>query len=141
MTYRVFLENLRLYLLDTKVAGDTLFWYSDICLEDEIELSTGVTYPAFFIVPVPFDILDSNTMKYTAKIYMVDNVGRSPRLNGSRLYVYNLMVAYAQAFLQTGIPENYIPVYPITISPIVKWDANVDGIYFEISLNVFLGCL
>lgn len=140
MTYLQFLEDTRTDLMATTVSGVTLNWYNEICLEKEIELKTGTTYPAIFIVPIPFDIVDGNRSLYSAKIYMVDNVTRAPNVNLNRIKVYDKMVRYVQAYFQQ-MDEYTFEVFPITINPIVKWDANIDGIYFIYKINSNVECL
>lgn len=152
MRYLDFLRELETGLKDTKVDGQTLDWWSEICLEDEIELKTGTTFPAIFIVPIPFDIIEDMRALYTAKVYLVDNITRAPNYKpgsgivGSgdyitnRISIYNKMVTYAQAFLQQSGVEIF-PEYPITIEPIVRWDNNVDGIYFNYTINTNVECL
>ena len=146
MNYLTFLETIRDTITGTTTGGTALSWYNEICLEDEIELRTGTTYPAFFLVPIPFDLVDNHMARYACKIYMVDEVTRAPNYKETgasatkRIIVYNRMINYAQAFLQQ-LADEYINDYPITINPIVKWDANVDGIYFELVLTNAVVCL
>lgn len=140
MEYINFLNLIKNTIINTLVNGTQLAWYSEICLEDEIELKTGTTYPAIFIVPIPFDIIDDMMVKYSCKVYLVDNVTRAPNYNMKRFNVYNKMVNYAMAFLQR-LPDENINDYPVTINPVVKWDANIDGIYFELTVNSNIGCL
>lgn len=145
MTYLEFLTNVETYVKQSMLNGVPLNWYSEICLEDEIELKTGTTYPAVFIVPIPFDVVDPYRINYSCKIYMVDGVTRAPNVKNisgytQRILTFNRMVSYAQAFLQQ-LPGEYINEYPVTINPIVKWDANIDGIYFDFTLATNTGCL
>jgi hypothetical protein len=140
MTYLQFLQDLQTDLKATTLSGATLNWYSEICLEDEIELKTGTTYPAIFIVPIPFDIVDDNRALYGAKVYMVDNVTRAPNYNLARILTFNKMISYAQAYVQQ-LDDYTFANLPITINPIVKWDANIDGIYFDWIINSNVECL
>lgn len=140
MNYLSFLTDIIGFLTGATVGGNTLNWYSEICLEDEIELKTGTTYPAIFVVPIPFDITDDMMAKYGCKIYLVDNITRAPNYNLNRINIYNKMINYAMAFIQQ-LPDNYINDFPLTINPIVRWDANVDGIYFDFTLNYAVPCL
>lgn len=141
MTYKQFLQDLQTDILAATLSGVTLSWYSEICLEDEIELKTeATTYPAIFIVPIPFDIIDDNRATYSAKVYMVDNVGRAPNYGLKRIDIFNKMISYAQAYVQQLDDYTFLQ-FPLTINPIVKWDANIDGIYFEITFNSNVECL
>lgn len=140
MQYIDFLQNVASYIKNTTVSGVAQSWFVDIVLEDEIELKTGTTYPAVFIVPIPFDMSEDMMAKYSCKIYMVDSVTRAPNYNLNRINTYNRMISYCQAFLQQ-LPDEYINDFPITINPIVKWDANVDGIYFDFILNNAISCI
>lgn len=140
MKYLQFLQDIQTDIKATTVSGVTLNWYSEICLEDEIELKTGTTYPAIFLVPIPFDIIEDNRTGYSVKVYMVDNVTRSPNYNLARIIIYDKMVTYCQAYFQQADEYTFVN-FPITINPIVKWDANVDGIYFELTVNSNVECL
>lgn len=146
MTYLSFLTTIQSLITTSSWGGTYPAWYSEICLEDEIESKTGTTYPAIFIVPVPFDLIDDMMAKYSCKIYMVDSVGRAPNAptpiigTTQRLVIYNRMVSFAQAFFQQ-LPDQYINDYPVTINPIIKWDSATDGIYFELTLNGSISCL
>lgn len=140
MTYTEFLTVITDTIRTTTVNGNTLPWYVEISLSDEMELKTGTTYPACFINPIPFDITDDMMVKYGCRIYLLDNVTRSPNYNMNRFNVYNKMVNYSSAFLQQ-LPDVYINDYPITITPTVLFDANCDGIYFDFVLNNSVECL
>ena len=122
MKYLQFLQDIQTDLSAVTVSGATLNWYSEICLEDEIELKTGTTYPAIFIVPIPFDIIDDNRTHYSAKVYMVDNVTRAPNYNLARIITFDKMVTYAQAYLQQ-LDDYTFAQYPVTINPIVNNNA------------------
>lgn len=132
MTYKDFLESIEHNL---KISTG---FYTEICLDDEIELRTGTTYPAAFIIPVPFEVYSPNSVQYACKIYLVGNVTRDPKLH--RISTYSDMVNSAMSFIQQ-LPDDHINKYPITINPIIKWDSNVDGVYFELIVNSRFDCV
>jgi hypothetical protein len=145
MTYNTFIENIKTWLSGTT----DLVWVKDQ-LEDEIELpinESGIhCFPAAFIVPLPFTIDAQNRVTFSCRVYLADEVGRSPVLvysgtTSKRTYVYSELIDIFLKFIQ-HIPDSVNGIqYPITVTPILLWDSNVDGLYFDINLITTTDCV
>ena len=146
MTYQEFIQDVKNWLAST--SGLT---YIKECLEDEIELpinETGINqFPAAFITPIPFTINDYNNNTYSCRIYLAGDVGLSPVMNptattiSKRFQTYSSLINIFQKFIQL-IPDEFNGLqFPITATPILLWDANIDGIYWDINMITSINCL
>ena len=146
MTYIEFIQYIKTWLGDT---GD-LAYIKEI-LEDEIELpinESGINqFPAAFVTPLPFTIDGNNRATYSCRIYLAGDVGLSPiikpglQTSSQRFLTYTSLIDIFHKFVQ-GIPDEFNGMlYPITCNPVLLWDSNVDGIYFDINFMSGVDCL
>ena len=117
------------------------FKYWEFCLEDEIELSNvdaGFQYPAMFITPQPYQFISETGVKYVIRIYLAQTIDKNDRRK--RIQAFNDMNNAAN-WLVEWIPDWMNGVtYPIQIVPVLLWDANVDGLYFDLEFVVQRDC-
>ena len=143
MTYNTLLANLKLWIEASAING-SYFW-CEVLLEDEIELNPKTTFPASFICPVPFEMTSSSITKYIIRVYLVNNTSTSPNWSPTggtltnRFCVLSELTTYAEALVK-ALPYDWFESYPITFTPVVLWDANVDGIYFDLEISAGIIC-
>ncbi len=142
MTYFDFLSAVKNTLTGITFSGKTQIMYSEINLEDFLELNpktfpnqTGTTA---FVCPIPFTIDGELTATYAAKIYIVGLIKEDA---SDRFVVMSRCTDIAQAFMQQ-LPDNLNGIlYPVNVTPIILWDAQADGIYLEINYKTSVKCL
>jgi len=146
MTYEDFIQYVKNWL-----SGTTQLVYIKECLQDEVELpinEAGIQqFPAAFITPLPFTIDDPNRNTYACRIYIAGDVGLSPIINpagttmSKRFKTYSMLISIFQKFIQT-IPDDFNGIqYPIVATPVMLWDSNNDGLYFDITYVAGVDCL
>ena len=146
MTYLEFITYVKTWLLETK----DLVYVKEL-LEDEIELpinELGINrFPSAFLTPLPISVDGENMVTYSIRIYLAGDVGLSPVMNpplfsiSKRYLTFNQLITIFQKFIQQ-IPNDFNGIqYPITGNPILLWDSNVDGLYFDINFRTGVECL
>lgn len=145
MTYLEFVSNVKLWL-----SGTTDILYIKELLEDEIELpinESGINqFPAAFLTPIPITIDENNMATYGIRVCLAGDVGLSPIMNpplqtmSKRYITYSSLVTIFHKFIQQ-IPNNFNGIqFPITGNPIVLWDSQVDGLYFDVNFKTGVEC-
>jgi hypothetical protein len=146
MTYSAFITFVHTSLTNTLVNGFTKNLYIKHCLTDEIELETLNQVYDFliYVTPMPTEFLNENSVKYNVQIYIVSGVGLSPMvvpnsgtIISSRFSTYSNIQNFFEAFVQ----QITMAEFPITGTPILLWDNNVDGYYFDFSIITGVDCI
>lgn len=137
LSYIGFLNKVKDWVSAVQLTGVTVSQWTQICLEDEIELNPSSRYPGCFITPLPFYQNSEFLAQYNCRVYMVSKIELD---RSDRFTILSQMVSWAQACLQ-NIPDEFNGIiWPIQIIPVVFFDLNGDGIYFDISLTNQIDC-
>jgi hypothetical protein len=132
LTYNQFLQTVRGWWTSIILSGSTVCKWSQICLEDEIELNTDDRWPAMFITPQPWSQKDEDLASYTCRIYLVNKILPD---RTDRFVQISYLNEWVQAALQ-DIPDEFNGLqWPIQVIPIVLWDLQGDGIYIDITVT------
>lgn len=135
MKYIEFINYVVTWLSGTTVSGSTYLSYVEKVLEDEIELNTLTRWPAAFVCPIPITYTDHMMVQYGCRIF----IATGPITKENRFTHFSDTMTFVSAFLQQ-IPDEFINYYPFDVNPILLWDANVDGIVFELKLTNSVIC-
>lgn len=132
LTYLQFLETVKTWFSGTTLSGITVCNFSQICLEDQIELDPDSRYPGLFIVPLPYSLKSEEISVYSCRIYLV-NIIDVDRYN--RMEQLSYMNEWLQKAIQE-IPDEFNGLqFPIQVTPLVMWDLNGDGISIDITVT------
>lgn len=148
-TYNNFITDLTTYIgmiVYTGLTNDRFgmsvvspsFYFKTVetCLDDEIEVNTGTTYPAVFIYPIPMT-LTSNTINYSVRLYFVKQLLNNDKYQ--RVELFSELIESYKCLLQ-HLPDNMIPLYDQTITPFLKFDSMVDGFFVDLSISSSILC-
>lgn len=144
MTYYTILQTLKNWVEASSINGRNV--YCEVCLEDEIELNPKTTYPCVFICPIPFEMASTTLNKYSFRVYVATSTTVAPdypSISGStlsnRITTFNTVIVYAENMVK-ALPDDWLEVYPLTITPVLLWDNTYDGIYFDLVIHNFIDC-
>lgn len=132
LTYLQFLETVKTWFNTTTLSGITVCQFSQISLEDEIELNPDSKYPGLFVTPMPFSLKNEGISMYSCRVYLV-NIIDLDKYN--RITQINYMNEWLQKTIQE-VPDNFNGIqWPIQVTPLVMWDLNGDGLSFDITIT------
>lgn len=143
MNYSDFITYVTTALSGTTVGGSTKSLYIKHCLQDEIELETLSQRYDFYIylTPMPTTILNENQVQYQIQVYVTTGVGLAPMVGSGpisdRFVGYTNVLNFFQAFIQQIDQCDF----PIVGTPILLWDNNVDGFYFDLTITTSNECV
>lgn len=144
MTYLNYLNTIYSGLTYLTLTGLTDVIYIKYELADLMELDPQ-SYPgstqsgkSVWITPIPMSIDSDNLITYNARIYVAQQISESmsDRFTAfsSCIQLVKMLVEYLNTIF-SGI------TYPINITPVLLFDAQVDGLFFDISLRSNIECL
>ena len=143
MTYQGFINIILVALSGQTISSAVTFKHTEFCLTDEPELDQLTQYPAAWITPIPFNFRQSNMRTltdFTCRIYVAAYYGTD---RNHRKAAYNTCMNAIAKLIQDL--ENYNNIwgiqYPLTCTPVLLFDNNVDGWYIELVVADQYDCL
>lgn len=143
MTYLTFLNTIVSGFTYLTTTGVTNVIYIQKTLQDLIELDpksypgTSQTGKSVWIVPTPMSIDSFNNISYSARIYIAQQI-REDRAD--QIDAISDCIQTAKALLQ-WLPATVVPIYAVNITPVLLFDAVVEGIYFDLTIRDYIECL
>ena len=144
MNYITFLNTIYSGLTYLTTTGLTDVIYIKYELADLIELDPQ-SYPgstqsgkSIWITPIPMSIDSDNLITYSARIYVAQQISESM---SDRFTAFSSCIQLVKMLVE-WLPYNWNGLqFPVNITPVLLFDACVDGVYFDISVKFNLECL
>jgi hypothetical protein len=144
VTYKNFLDTIYSGLTYLTTTGLTDVIYIKYELEDMMELDPQ-SYPgstqsgkSVWITPIPMSIDSETTITYATRIYVAQQIKED---STDRFDAFSSCVQLVKMLVQ-WLPDNINGlIYPVSVTPVLLFDATVDGLYFDLSIKFGLECL
>jgi len=144
MTYNEFLNTISSGLSYLTLTGLTDVIYINYTLEDLIELDVN-TYPgtsgvgkSVFLCPIPMTIDSDDIITYGVRVYIAQQINED---SSDRFSAISSCIELVKMLIQ-WLPDNLRGLtFPVTITPVLLFDATVEGLYFEFNFSENISCL
>ncbi len=140
MTYNDFLGIVYDTITGLTTTGYTDVIYIEYTLEDLIELNPQ-TYPqetgkSVFLTPGQLTFESNDRATYTTRIYIAQQIKED---RSDRFGAMSQCIELCSKIVQ-NLPYSIFPLYPLNITPVLLFDATVEGVYIDLQIRTNLDC-